>query len=415
MTNNAIYLSKTASIPFEDRFRNVVLLGPPSSKKREKVIIPMIRQDVEYNKDAGMLVLDADGALSGAAAQMAKQAERPFLFVDPSRDNCPFFNPMVGEESEVIDDLLTVFGDLLADLPPYIRAVNEILLSNAIKVLKRLDREEGVDGKYATFLNLNILLRNINQGGRKLVQMLSQTQKGTDADVKENADIATWFINEYYAENSKTYDNAAYVRAQVSGITQNKYLRNVLAPDADLNKHNEINFEDLMRKRIVVAVSANKRVLGDRARLFGALLLLKYQRAAFFLAAVEPEPTPQFLYVDEFHEFAMPELRDLFIESYRLKVASAISFQAWANIERGGREYKHLRIILMANLRNSVPFPGLSKNDAKYYAEDFSVLSRTPKAEVLSDLFGLQEGHFIHMLLYGGNVQSYEVSKADLA
>ena len=109
--------------------------------------------------------------------------------------NCPFFNPLVGDEDDVIENAVTTFLMLNPDSPQYFKDLSEQLVRYTLKVLKRLDKSEGVDGKYATFINMNTVLQNPNQDGRKLVTRFGQLKGETDAEQKENADIALSLIH----------------------------------------------------------------------------------------------------------------------------------------------------------------------------------------------------------------------------
>ena len=415
MTMNPINLSNKVSIPYEDRFRGTVLLGPPSSRKREEVMLPMIQQDIEGERGAGVAIFDSDGTLTGPAIRMALKAGRHCILLDPTKDNCPFFNPLMGDEDIVITDTVSAFGEMLADLPPYIRMVNETALSNAIKILKRLDAEEGVDGKHATLANANVILQNFGQKGQEMVNRFACLQKGSYAEKKENTDIASWFINEYYAERSKVYENAACVRGQVAKMVTSRYLRGVLNPDFEKNERNNLDFESLLRGRVVLCVSTAKKALGDIARWFGAMILLKYQRAVFYLDADDSEHPDHLLYVDELQDFVLPEMVDLFVWGYQARVAPTVSFQSWPQIDRGGREYKQLRIVLLSNLRNTVLFPGLSKNDASYYAEEFSIMDGNAQNEVARELLSLPAGHFAHWLLKDGKRKARGIDRTGFA
>ena len=413
MIKKPVFLSKSVSIPYEARFLNTVILGSSGSGKSNMVLSPMIQQDIRDNPYAGIVFLDADGCLSGPAAQTADKVGRPFLLWDPTKEDCPFFNPLVGPEDAVLEVLMAAFSDQLADLPPYIKTVSETTLSNGIKVLKRLDANEGVDGKYATLTNLGVLLHNTNQQGRALVQEFTRVRTAENKQ-GENVEIAAWFANDYLVEHSKLYDNCTVLRAQVSKLVENQYLRRVLNPNFENGEHNEVNLETLMRQRTVVCFSVPQLKLGDLSRWLGSLLLLRYRIAAFSLSCTGSFYPDQILYVDEFQAFVHPEIADLIIAGHSIRVATTVSFQSWSQIERGGREYKQLRTVLMANLRNTVLFPGLSKNDTSYYADLFSMLGNETEDEVATNILGLPDGYFIHSLIKDQQLQPYGVSKADL-
>lgn len=89
-------------------------------------------------------------------------------------DNCPFFNPLVGAEIDVIENAVTTFLMLNPDSPQYFKDLSEQLVRNALKVLKRLDKAEGIDGKYSTFIWMSRLLQNNGGQGRELVQRFAK-------------------------------------------------------------------------------------------------------------------------------------------------------------------------------------------------------------------------------------------------
>lgn len=414
MTKKSINLSKSVSIDYDARFLHTVLLGASGSGKTQKVFAPMLQQDIRDNPYAGIVVLVADGGIMEPITRAASEAGRPYLLWDPSREDCPLFNLMAGPEDAVLEELLAVFGDQMADLPPYIKTVNETTLSNAVKVLKRLDQEEGVDGKYATFANMNTLLQNSGQQGREMVNRFSRLMRGTDAEIRENAEIASWFVNDYLAEHSKLYDNCAPLRAQVAKLANNRYLRRVLNPDFEKGEHSGIDLVALMRQRSVICFVVPQPLLGDLTRLVGTLILLKYQHSVFELSCSESFYPDQFLYVDEFQTFVHPDNADLILFGRDNRVAATVAFQAWSQLDRGGREYKQLKTVLMANIRNTVLFSGLSKNDASYYADLFRFLSDDPEGEIAANILGLPDGYFLHSLVKNCQLQPYGMSKADL-
>lgn len=87
--------------------------------------------------------------------------------------------------------------------------------------------------KYANLINLSRLLQNSGGQGREMVNEFTKIGSTTEAEAKENADIATWFLNDYFPERSKNYENTSGVRSQVAKLVGNEYLREVLNPDVD--------------------------------------------------------------------------------------------------------------------------------------------------------------------------------------
>ena len=137
--------------PRQDRFLHMLVLGPLGCGKTSSSVLPMILQDIQ-NPEWGVTVLDPTGELAIKTHMTAKSHGRKSIFFDPTYDNCPKFNPLSGNETDVIENIASTFKMLNPDSPQFFMDLNEQLLRNAIKVLKRLDKNERTDGKYATLI-----------------------------------------------------------------------------------------------------------------------------------------------------------------------------------------------------------------------------------------------------------------------
>lgn len=358
-------------LPYKDRFLHMLILGPTGGGKTSQVILPMVDQDIK-NFEAGVTVIEPKGDLAREVAMMAKVAGRPYIYFDPSVDNCPFFNPLVGDEDDVIENAVTTFLMLNPDSPQYFKDLSEQLVRYTLKVLKRLDKSEGVDGKYATFINMNTVLQNPNQDGRKLVTRFGQLKGETDAEQKENADIASWFINEYYAERSKVYENSSGIRAQVSKVIANRYLRGILNPDFDKGQRNQIDFDEHLEKGGVICICTAQGMMRDLGKFLGYFIILQLQSAVFRRPGNEDNRRAHFLYIDEFQTYSTPGFSDMLTQGRSYRVASHLATQARAQIAMGGgRDGKNFVELVSTNARNLIIFPGVSFVDAKYYSDQF--------------------------------------------
>ena len=80
-------------LPAEDRFLNMLVLGPTGCGKKTQMFLPMINQDMQ-NPNWGITVLGPNGDLAIKATMMAKHYGREVVHFDPSFKNCPKFNPL---------------------------------------------------------------------------------------------------------------------------------------------------------------------------------------------------------------------------------------------------------------------------------------------------------------------------------
>lgn len=358
-------------IPYKDRFLHMLILGPTGCGKTSQIIIPMINQDI-HNRDVGVTVVEPKGDLARKVAMMAKEMGRDYLYFDPSVSNCPFFNPLVGDESDVIENAVTTFLMLDPDSPQFFKDLSEQLVRNSLKVLKRLDKAEGIDGKYSTFIWMSRVLQNNGGQGRELVQKFARIPSPTQDEAKENADIASWFLNEYYMERSKVYENSSGIRSQVSKVIANPYLRRILNPDVERGEFNQIDFDKHLAEGGVICISTAQGMMRKLGTFLGYFLILQLQSAVFRRPGNENNRRANFLYIDEFQTYATPGFSDMLTQGRSYRVASHLATQARAQMAMGGgRDGKNFVELVSANARNVVVFPGISPDDAAYYSRQF--------------------------------------------
>ena len=101
-----------------------------------------------------IFVLTRDSEKAKNSVRMAKRAKRSIVYFNPTQRNCPNFNPLAGQEAGAIECIISSYHAGNPDLPVFFLEKGETLLRSSIKVLKRLDRAELVDGRYATFYHL---------------------------------------------------------------------------------------------------------------------------------------------------------------------------------------------------------------------------------------------------------------------
>ena len=361
----------------KDRYLHMLILGPTGSGKTSQTILPLINQDMQ-NHEMGITVLEPKGDLAQKAAMMAEHYGRTFTYFDPSLSDCPFFNPLFGKESDVVENMATTFRMLNPDSPQFFLDLNEQLMRNAVKVLKRMDKAEGVDGRYATFINLSTLLQNTAGKGRGMVQEFSRINARTQEEAKENADITSWFLNDYFAEKSKTYENTSGVRSQVAKLVSNEFLREVLNPDYDKGERNQIDFDKHLAEGGIICISTAQGTLRDLGKYLGYFIILQLQSAVFRRPGNENTRRAHMLYIDEFQTYSNPGFSDMLTQGRSYRVASHLATQARAQMAMGGgKDGKNFVELVSTNARNIVLYPGCSKDDAEYYSKQFGEYEKT--------------------------------------
>ena len=358
-------------LPADARLLNTLVVGPAGAGKTSEVILPMVAQDVQ-NPDWGMTILAGNDELPIRAYLLAKESGREALYFDPTHKNCPKFNPLAGREVDVVENIVTAFATLNPDAPQFFKDLDEQLLRNAVKVLKRLDKSEGVEGKYATLINLRRLLQNSAGQGREMVHNFSRLLVPTEAEAAENRDIAEWFLNDYFPEGSKTYENTSGIRSQVTKLLSFDALRTVLNPDFDAGEKNEVDFEKTLQAGAVLCITSCEWAFHDLSKYLANFMLLALKTAMYRHRIHNSEGLrPHVLYINELRTPAMSCLSDVYVNSRDLKVGMVMTIQALGELSVGGcREDLNFAEVVRSNSRNVILFPGISKDDATYYTKE---------------------------------------------
>lgn len=370
-------------LPLKDRFLHMLILGPTGCGKTSRLLIPMILQDVQ-NPNCGITVIEPKGDLAVKAYMLAKHSGRKdVLYFDPSLENCPKFNPLSGKEADVVENMSVAFKMLKPDTPQYYLDLEDNLLRDAVKVLKRMAFYFKSDGKYANMINLDRFLFDKENYGSKLVEKLRDRVHDERVDDPELMDILAWFEKEYFSRKGKIYDNTGGIRSQVSKLNSNVYVRRVLNPDYERGEGNEIRFDTHLSGGSVLCISTAQGFLRDLSGYLGYFLILNLQSAVFRREGTEETRSPHFLYIDEFQTYSTPAFSDMLTQGRSYRVGSILATQARAQMAMGGgRDGKNFVEVVSSNARNVVLFPGISAADAKYYSEQFGEYER--EEEVVS-------------------------------
>jgi len=389
-------------LPFKDRFLHMLVLGPTGSGKTSQTIIPMLNQDMQ-NPDCGITVIEPKADLAEKVYAMAKHYDRDVIYFNPTLPNCPYFNPLFGKEDEVIENIATTFKMLSPDSPQFFMDMNEGLIRNALKVLKRTLHDD------ATFIDLYTLIANPDGAGRKMVVDFSRLEADTPEMAKENSDVAQYFLNDYFNEKSKTYEHCSAVRTQVGKIISNKYLRKVLNPPPG---RNDIDFDKHLAEGGVIAIATAQGALRDLGRFLGYFIILQFQSAVFRRPGNEHTRLAHFLYIDEFQVYANPQFEEMLTQGRSYRVASHLATQNRALMGKGrGQEGKDFIEVVSTNARNIIIYPGGNATDAKYYSQQFGEIMRKTTQKGVSQaqfnpLYGFQRIGY-------ANVSSREVEKLE--
>lgn len=389
----------------DDRFTHAQVVGPTGCGKTSQALLPIIEQDIRnrmVNK-LGVTVVEPKGDFAEQVYALAKYygQEKDALFFNPVHPDCPKFNVLDGKEDEVIETLSTVFEMLTPDSSTYFKDIANNLIRKSVMVLKRLeqvytDDTTNISSRPATLIALSDLVHNTNGLGKKWINELVKIPTLTPEEKKQNEDTRDWFLNEYFNDRSKVYENTNGIRTQISKLIQNKYLRKVLNPE---NGKSEIDFDKHFEKGGIISITTAQGTLRELGSYLGYFLIFTMQSSIFRRKGNEFTRIPNFLFIDEFQKYANSGFSDIFTEGRSYKVSALIASQARGEFAMGsGREAKAFLDVVDANCRNIIVFGGISADDAKHYSATFGDVDKIKERTSVSKskaIFG-----------YGNNVKA---------
>lgn len=362
---------KDAIIPLNDRFLHMLILGATGTGKTSQIILPMIRQDMA-NKDVGITVIEPKGDLAIQIMALAKLSDRSYFYFNPTDEDCPTFNPLEGDETQVIENMSTTFSMLNTGSSSYFEGMNDTFIRNLVKAVKRLK------GNQAVWTDLVTLAFNVNGEGEKMISQLLLPREGESTDrQEENKEVYSWFKEQYYNDKApKTFQNTEAMRNTIFKINSNKYLRKILNPK---DGKSDIDFEKILRDGDVLAITTNQGKLGQElSRYLGYFIILTYQSAVFNRPGTPDTRRPHFLYIDEFQVYANAGFENMLTQGRSYRVASHLATQNRSLIGgNAGRDAKKFIDTVSTNARNLILFPGCSGEDAAYYSREFGEVEET--------------------------------------
>lgn len=355
-------------LPLKDRYLHMLVLGPTGSGKTSQTLIPMINRDMQ-NPNLGITVMEPKGDLAEKIWAMASHYGREVQYFNPIMPDCPYFNPLYGDEGDAIENMAMTFKMLNPDSPQFFLDMNENLVRKSLKVLKRLYKND------ATMLHLDTLIHNTGGQGEKMVLEFSKLPAQNETIGKENEDIAMWFMMDYFTgakgarTATKTYEHCSGVRSQVAKLTSNQYLRRVLNPPP--GHGSDVDFDKALEEGTVITIATAQGKLRELGRFLGYFLILQLQSSVFRRPGNEFTRKGNMLYIDEFQVYTNPGFEDMLTQGRSYRVASHLATQSRALIGRGGQAGKDFLEVVSTNCRNVVVYPGGSPADNQYFEEYF--------------------------------------------
>ena len=383
-------------LPFENKFDNTLILGSAGCGKTFRTLKPMIEQDIQhFGETIGLTVLCANSDLSNHVVNKTLQHNheikqaisngtynketygeyKTIIHFDYELENCPYFNPLEGNENDVINTITYAFLQIYADAPEFFKDTAKILIRNSIKVVKNLYGDD------ATLSDLQTVICNPEDKG---LSSVLATKNLPD-------DVRKWFIYDYYSENTKTFENTSGIQKLFQKIMDNHNLKKALVPPKKgEDKYNEflefkevceknnmpykLNFDEALKNGYVVVINTANNSLRELGRFLGLLMVHRLQVAIRSRLANRNIRTPNMIYIDDFPLFSNSRICDILPLSWTLQVGIHLATTSAAQMGVGhGLNAVFMIDTILNNTKNKIVYSNSSAKDIHILSKFFEL------------------------------------------
>jgi len=379
--------SKKPVIWYEvDQPTNLGIIGPVGSGKTTMVIVPILAQFLT-NDRLGVLCIEPKGDLTSQLAELAEKSGRKYIYIDPREPNCPVFNPLEGEDPDIVAEvnknaLIAQFGKQ----DPFFSKNQAVAARNVILLLKYLR------GNNCTLVDLIRCLED----DKEIMDMVKELERKLPVNLPYDDSrkmLIHWFRNEYFGDNAKEFKKFTMgLRIQIEEMMSNNYFKKVTCGKSSFDMY------EVIEKGYDVFVNTNDGILGDRlSSALGIFILQYYQAAIQKRGPLPPTGKEREKYklsvcaLDEFGGYVNEEYPKFLSKARGYGVITILAMQSTSQLLRvGGINNTGFRDDVLTNLRSMIIFGGITFSDAKYFSDNFG----KQEEEMVSKVVGYNRGRY---------------------
>lgn len=312
-----------------DRFLHLHVLGPTGSGKSSSVLMPLISQDAAQGH--GVLVLDPKGDLAASTYRLALSSGRSVIRFDPSRGECPHFNPLSGPSDSAAEGLAWSLNQISAPGHPYYAVSARVQLLHGVRVVKAVHGEAADIGHVLHFF-------------RDTSQQRQMVMEANDAAAHQ------YFQEQWSRKSGASREDRQGLLNRLELLWANPAVRRVLSAPADFT------WDEVLKDRWVVAAPLSLAHLGESARALGTLLWHGMAQATYRRSPTETHP-PFFAYLDEFYQWVSDDMGDFLALARGYSVGLILAHQDMGQLSDALKE------AVTANARHRIILPGSAAED----------------------------------------------------
>lgn len=335
-THNSIITDVTYNI--DARLKHTHIIGATGTGK-STLLAQQILQDIEQG--IGIALFDPHGDLvDDVIARLPENSLHRIIIIDPSDTEYP-----IGL------NILHAHNDL----------EKEVLSSDLVASFRRLSTSWG-DQMNTVFANAILAILESTEGGtlNDLRRFLVEPQF-RNSFLKNITDpsILYYWLKEYPLLKT---NSIGPILTRLDTFLRPRIIRNMVSQKTGLD------FEEILNGSKILFVKLPQGLIGkENSFLLGSLILSKLHQAAFARQAKQNRP-PFFIYLDEFHNFITPSIKEMLSGVRKYNVGLVLSHQ---DLQQLQREDTELLNSVLGNTYTRIVFR-VGEPDAKKLQDGFA-------------------------------------------
>lgn len=351
----------TLEAPYDNEYLNknfnLNMLKPARNKESiyktymKKMILSTFGDEITY-KNIGLTLMAPDNEVISHMADVCKNFDISYNIIDPSNTNSIGLNPFVYSDSSKvavsISSVLKAMYNTAHDDSDeaYKEDITIQAIENLVIILKEMYPRMN-EGKLPNMEDMLKMFTNF-----ELIEKMCEIMAHNE-ELKEKYSVQlAYFKKNFYKDAPGKSNIEKYIYSivsQLDNLLRIPGVNNILC-----NRHNNINFDDMLSNAEVTFICTRRGDLGAAGhRAFGLFFLIGMQNAVLRRPGIESSRIPHFLYIDEFSDFICRDIQAMFTMYRKYKVGTIISTQSLQQLETPYLKVNYKNTIL-SNCANKI-------------------------------------------------------------
>lgn len=398
----------TLNSPYDNDYINenfsLNMLTPKDSKdavfkKYMKKLIVSDSDNIIY-KNVGLTLMAPDYEVISHMMDVCDNYRIKYNLIDPSSNTSTGLNPFIYKDpSKIATTISSVLkGMYLSKNPEKEDAYSEDVTLQAVENLTILLKEIYPRMNEGALPNLEDMLKLLINF--ELVEKMCKILEADEKLAEKYAIQLAYFKRNFFKGGVAREDTERAISTSVSQL--DNLLRIPGVKSVLCNRHNNINFDDMLANGDVTFICTRRGELGATAhKAFGLFFLLSMQNSVLSRPGYESIRIPNFLYIDEFADFIGKSTEPLFTMYRKYRVGVVISTQSLAQF---GNEKTRFRENILANCRSKIFTGGATPDEAEWWHTE---LNKRRKWVYSKDM-DVQDGKIAYGSKFGGVKYDWE-------